>query len=249
MEKSLREFFGKKTEKVERRIKGAEDFKAASDVFDKSTLISLYELANKGYIEEFFGVIGVGKEANIFAARGKKELYAVKIYRITTSDFKAMKKYIEGDYRFKFVKDTKKSLINAWVEKEFKNLKIAEAAGVRVPHPFVYKNNILVMELIHDQGAPAPMLKEVGLGEKEAGRIYATLVSYAKKLYKADLVHGDLSEYNVLLNKGEAIVIDISQGVPLNHALADELLERDLRNIARFFRKDYEEVIKEFNRA
>lgn len=249
MEKSLREFFGQKTEKVKRRIKGLDDIKAAQDVFDKSTLISLYELANQGYIEEFFGNIGVGKEANVFVVRGKKDLYVLKIYRIVTADFNAMKKYIEGDYRFKFVKDTRKSLINAWVEKEFKNLKIAEEAGVRVPHPFVYKNNILVMEFIHFQGTPAQLLKEVPLSGKEAEKIYRTLVAYAKKLYKADLVHGDLSEYNVLYNKKEAVLIDISQAVPRSHALANELLERDLRNLARFFRKEYEEVVQDFNKA
>jgi len=249
MEKSLREFFEKKIVKVERRIKGLDDIKAAQDVFDKSTLISLYELSNRGYIEEFFGNIGVGKEANVFVVRGKKDLYVLKIYRIVTADFKALKRYIEGDYRFKFVKDSKKSLINAWVEKEFKNLKITEEAGVRVPHPIIYRNNILVMEFIHSQGAPAPLLKEVSLSGKEAEKVYRTLVSYAKKLYKADLVHGDLSEYNVLYNKKEAVVIDISQAVPLSHSLANELLERDLRNLARFFRKDYEEVVKDFNKA
>jgi RIO kinase 1 len=63
-----------------------------------------------------------------------------------------------------------------------------------------------------------------------------------KKLYRANLVHGDLSEYNILIKNREPYIIDISQGVPLDHPLAEELLQRDVKNISRFFNKKFDKV-------
>ena len=225
---------------LKERIKGLEDLKVSGDVFDRFTLLTLYEIANKGYIEVLYGVIKTGKESNVFLAMDSTgESFAVKIHKILTADFKAMSKYIEGDRRFKKIKKNRRSIILTWVEKEFKNLKTAFEAGVQVPMPVVSKNNVLVMEFIGVDAQPAPMLKEVGLKTND---IYNKVIMNVKKLYQAGLVHGDLSEYNVLVDGDEVFLIDISQAVPLDHPLAEELLARDVNNLCRYFGKKFDKV-------
>ncbi len=95
------------------------------------------------------------------------------------------------------------------------------------------------MEFIGSDDVAAPTLKEVKLtGEK----IFQKVMGNFKKLYLAGIVHGDLSEYNILLKGREPYFIDLSQSVPLDHPLAGELLKRDARNIARYFGKNFDKV-------
>jgi RIO kinase 1 len=225
---------------LRKRITGLEDLKVSEDVFDRSTLLTLYELANKGYIAVLYGAIKTGKESNVFLSEdvdGKR--YAVKIHRILTSDFKTMIKYIVDDRRFKKIKKSKRSIIFTWVEKEFKNLKTAFDAGVIVPQPTVSKNNVLIMEFVGEGTLAAPMLKDTKL---DTDRVYEEVIENVKKLYNADLVHGDLSEYNILMHRNQPVIIDLSQAVPRSHPLANELLERDIKNISRFFGKKFDKV-------
>ena len=221
------------------RIKDSDDLKVKGDVFDTRTLMNLYALASKGVIDALGGEISTGKEANLFyAIRGDQEL-VIKIYRITTSNFKAMQDYMHGDPRFGNIKGTKSAVISAWTRKEFRNLKRAEEAGVRVPHPIATRDNILIMELIGEKDNPAPQLRNVDLELDEAKRIFNKLSDYISLLYnKADLVHADFSEFNVLYN-GEPVVIDMGQSVTLEHPMASKFLARDVTNIARYFEKKY----------
>ena len=141
------------------RIKDSDDLKVKGDVFDTRTLMNLYALASKGVIDALGGEISTGKEANLFyAIRGGQNL-AIKIYRITTSNFQAMQDYMHGDPRFGNIKGTKRAVISAWTRKEFRNLKRAEEAGVRVPHPIVTRDNILIMELIGEGQSSSPTEK------------------------------------------------------------------------------------------
>ena len=160
---------------------------------------------------------------------------AVKIYLTRSAEFKkGMFKYIEGDYRFKGVKHDTRSLIFAWAQKEFKNLEQAFQARVNVPKPLAVRNNVLVMEFIGKEGVSAPSLKEQVPAYPE--RVYSLLIKYVERLYrKADLVHGDLSEYNIMVWKGKPVVFDMSQAVPTSHPMAKFLLKRDLANLNRFF--------------
>ncbi|MCZ7397175.1 MAG: serine protein kinase RIO, partial [Candidatus Methanoperedens sp.] len=115
------------------RLKDSSQRAVFSDVFDDATLMALYELSKKGYIDAMGGSVSTGKEANIFhAITSKDEMkeIAVKIYMITTANFNAMKEYILGDPRFVGIKHSKKDIILAWAKKEFKNLKRAQEAGV-----------------------------------------------------------------------------------------------------------------------
>ena len=219
------------------KIKDSEALKVRGEVFDEATLKALYTFASKGIIAKMGGVVSTGKEANVFHAIGEggREL-AVKIYRISTSDFRKMEDYMLGDPRFASIRHTQKGIVFAWTQKEYRNLQKATEAGVRVPQPYVAERNILIMEFIGRDGAPAPRLRDVALEEPE--RIYRTIVSYMVALYrKARLVHADLSEFNILLYEDEPVIIDMGQSVLLDHPMAREFLQRDVRNVVRYFRK------------
>jgi RIO kinase 1 len=98
------------------------------------------------------------------------------------------------------------------------------------------------MEFIGRNGVSAPSLKEQY--PKNPEKIYKTLISYLKRLYqRAELVHGDLSEYNIMIWKGCPIIFDMSQAVPLSHPMASFLLNRDIANINRFFSRLGVEVL------
>ncbi len=222
----------------EKRIKSVEDKRVGSEVFDTITLKTLYKLANTGYIHRLNGAISTGKEANVFKGLDENDNFvAVKIYRVTTSDFKKMQNYIQGDPRFKVRTSNKRQLVNAWVTKEFRNLQRAEEAGVNVPKPIIAKNNVLVMDFIGDEEGDAalPMRHSV---IKDPEKLLTKLINNIKLLYQeAGLVHGDLSSYNILIQDGEPVIIDISQGMTRDHPISHELLNRDIANIVRDFKK------------
>ena len=222
----------------EKRIKSDADRRVGSEVFDKRTLETLYKLANQGYLQVLNGAISTGKEANVFKGIDDNGNYvAVKIYRVTTSDFKKMQNYIQGDPRFKIKTSNKRQVINTWVNKEFRNLKRAYQYGIRVPKPVIAKNNILIMEFIgDDEGNPAPLMKNANISNPE--KILDILVNYVKILYNdAKLVHGDLSSFNILIKDDKPVIIDISQGVVVDHPIAQQLLNRDIDNLVKDFKK------------
>jgi len=208
----------------------------AEEVFDQATLMVIYELLNSDVLYEVHGVVNAGKEARVYWGKNKqgKDL-AVKVYLTASAEFrKGMLKYIEGDYRFKGVKRDTRSMIFAWAQKEFRNLEQASRAKVRVPEPIAVKNNVLVMEFIGKDGVNAPSLKEQAPDDPE--KVYGVLLTYLERLYrKADLVHGDLSEYNVMMWKGKPVIFDVAQAVPTSHPMAAFFLRRDLTNVNRFF--------------
>lgn len=222
----------------EKKIKSDEDRRVGSEVFDSITLKTLYKLTNTGNIHRLNGAISTGKEANVFkGADENEEFVAVKIYRVTTSDFKKMQAYIQGDPRFHVRTTNKRQLINAWVTKEFRNLQRADEAGVRVPKPIVSKNNVLVMEFIGDgEGNAALPMRHSYIPEPQ--KLLNKIIKYMKLLYQdAGLVHGDLSSYNILIQDDEPVIIDISQGMIRDHPIAEELLNRDIENIIKDFKK------------
>ena len=243
MSRKVREKLEHREKTIEKRDKMLEhDFSseraALEEVFDQSTLLVIYHFLSKGVINEVHGVVSAGKEARVYWGRNKegKEL-AVKIYLTASAEFrKGMLKYIEGDERFKGVRRDTRSLIFAWAQKEFRNLQQAERAKVRVPKPIAVEKNVLVMEFIGKDGVSAPSMKEQPPTDPE--RAYHLLLAYSERLYrKADLVHGDLSEYNIMMWKGKPVIFDVSQAVPTSHPMAGFLLRRDLENLSRFFNR------------
>ncbi|WP_292485754.1 serine protein kinase RIO [Methanohalobium sp.] len=229
-----------KLEKMRIKRKDSDYTKVKEDVFDTPTLISLYNLSNKDILYALGGAISTGKEANIFFAESSDKPITLKIYRITTSTFRAMEEYILGDPRFKNIRHEKRDIILAWTRKEYRNLIRAQNAGIRVPSPITTEKNILVMDFLGENEISYPLLKEVKLDTEQAHQIYETIKSYMRKLYKhGNLVHGDLSEYNIMIdpNNIEPIFIDMGQSVTLDHPKAEYFLNRDIKNITRFFKR------------
>jgi RIO kinase 1 len=229
--------------RIERRDKmltndRSKDRATVEEVFDQATRMVVFDLMNSGYLYELNGVVSSGKEARVYWGTTKEGTdLAVKIYLTSSAEFKrGMHKYIEGDPRFKDVKHDTRSLIAVWAQKEYRNLGEAYAAKVRVPKPIVVKSNVVIMEFIGEKGVSAPSLKEQPPANPE--RVYKTIVTYLKRLQqKAKIVHGDLSEYNIMMWKGKPVVFDVSQSVSIQHPMADFMLRRDLENVNRFFRR------------
>ncbi len=230
----------------EERIKDSEAYDVEAEVFDEPTLRALYKLVSDGHVRAVGGVVSSGKEANVVEADGADGEVALKIYRVATSSFQDMRKYLEGDPRFEGAR-SKRELVVEWVRREYSNLRRASEAGVRVPEPLAHERNVLVSEFVGEDGVRSPRLQEVEIENPET--CYEVVLEYASRLYDAGLVHGDLSEYNVLVHDGELVVIDMGQTVRLEHPHADDMLETDCENVARFFSSlgvetDRDEVLK-----
>ncbi|MCW7074677.1 MAG: serine protein kinase RIO [Candidatus Methanospirare jalkutatii] len=269
--------------KGKKRKKDYKLMKVERYVFDDLTLQTLYKLAQRRIIAGIGGPISTGKESIVFHAIGgsaagsgevrgvsgeevreeQQREIAVKIYKVSTSNFKAMLEYILGDPRFENVKKDRRSVVFTWARKEFKNLKRAFRAGVSVPAPIAYEKNVLVMDFIGREGIPAPRLRDVPeeILRTHAQHIFERILASVKVLYeKAGLVHADLSEFNILLDfkmeggeeervrvsegipasalsSARPVLIDMGQAVLTSHPKAMDFLQRDLRNIVAFFQK------------
>ncbi len=218
------------------REKDSDALKTYDQVFDRACLLVLQGLINDGVFATLDYPVSTGKEAVVFhATNAAGKGLAVKIYRITNSTFKTIAVYIQGDPRFKRVKKATKPTIFAWAQKEYQNLVRMQDAGVRVPTPSRVQENVLVMEYIGDETQPAPLLRNVRLENPQA--VLNDLVVNLRAMRKAQLVHADLSEYNLLFWDGQVVVIDVGQSVPIDHPRAAEWFQRDLANIARYFHR------------
>ena len=206
------------------------------EVFSRRTLMALYDLLNKGVIKRVYGVVAAGKEARIYWGKGKNEEdVAIKIFLVETAEFRrSMMRYIIGDPRFKHVRRDRWHIIKLWCSKEYKNLMRAYEAGIPVPRPISFKENVLVMEFIGKQGTPAPLIKDSP--PEDPDRTMKEIINYIDVLFnRAKLVHADLSEYNIMNHDGRLYIIDWGSSVHISHPEAINFLRRDLMNIIRFF--------------
>ncbi len=217
--------------------KDSDALKVLESVFDRKTRYDLVKMMNKGIIKDINFVIATGKEANVYHGYNKEnEELAIKIYRTTTAEFKKNWKYVQGDPRFQHYKKGTYSFVYLWAKKEFKNLQRMKKVGVRVPESYYIRNNILVMEYIGKKQQAAPLLREVELDEEKIEKVYKKIIKYIKLMYKeGEIVHADLSEYNILYYEDEPIIIDVSQSVLIGHPFAHYFLYRDIRNINGHF--------------
>jgi len=213
------------------------DRKTESEVFDKSTLSVLEKLISDRIINTLDFPISTGKEGNVFRAiTPDNKFLALKIYRINTSTFKHISQYILGDPRFEKIHRSRRDIVFAWTQKEFKNLERLRRAGVRAPKPILFNKNVLVMQYIGDVDRPAPMLKDVVL--KKPDVVFKEIIDFISKMYNdVDLVHADMSAFNILMHKNKPYVIDLGQGVLREHPNSDDFLKRDVHNIVSYFKK------------
>jgi len=220
------------------REKRSEEMESLEEVFDRSTLMIVYRLMNRGYIRKINGVVRSGKESRLYWGVGRRNKpVAIKIFLTTSAEFlKGRMMYIQGDERFKSSRRDTRSLINLWALKEFKNLQLAREVGVTVPAPLKVDGNVLLMEFIGRNGEPAPLLRETPLNHP--ARVYDKIAEAVRTLYqKAHLVHGDLSEYNIMVVKSQPIIFDFAQAVITEHPMARSFLERDLSRMNGYFSK------------
>ncbi|MGC8913036.1 MAG: serine protein kinase RIO [Thermoplasmata archaeon] len=235
--------------KLNLREKTSDWRKIENEVFTRDLMLTLYKLMAHGYFETLDYPISTGKEGNVFkASGGKYGNVAVKIYRVGNANFNRISEYIKGDRRFKYSGKDRKKIIFTWAQKEFRNLKIMFEAGVRVPQPLEFLDNVVVMKYIGTNRAPAPMIKDVEVEAPE--KIFKDVVRMNKLILKSGLVHGDISEFNMLYFRKKVYIIDVGQAVTREHPRFYELVRRDVFNIARYFTKlgieiDEKELLEE----
>jgi len=209
--------------------------KVVNEVLDKPTVMTLYKMITDHIIAYVNGSISAGKESVLFWGVDENNVnVALKIYLVSTSNFKKREPYITGDPRFSHLKKGTKNLVYLWARKEFRNLSQCHDAGIPVPKPIYVTNNVLAMEFIGENGAPCKSLLVSEVDEND----YNQAISIIKDLYhKAKLVHGDFSEYNIFKTDKGLVVFDLGSAVDLRHPNAQEFLKRDIYNITRFFNK------------
>ena len=223
--------------------------KVVNEVLDKPTVMTLYKMITDHIIAYVNGAVSAGKESVLFwgVDENKKDV-ALKIYLVTTSSFKKREQYILGDPRFSKLKKGTKNLIYLWAKKEFRNLSQCYDCKIPVPKPIHVVNNVLAMEFMGENGAPAKQLLESEIDEND----YDQSIKILKDLYKkANLVHGDYSEYNIFKTEKGLVLFDLGSAIDTRHPNTEEFLKRDINNITRFFSKrgievnDPEDVFQE----
>ena len=229
------EMYPRRKEKKRQMFDSSEAQKAVENVLDDDTMDALLKADDRGLINRMHGIIESGKESAILLADTDEGIAIVKIYMKRAGAFREMHQYLRGDKRFRNVKKDRKSVVDAWAKKEFKNLKKASNV-VRCPEVYGLQENVLVMEFIGEDLQAYPKLKEVNIENPESA--LNQVLEKMKALWREEkIVHGDLSEYNILVEEDELVWIDFSQGVHESHPEARELLKRDVKNIVNFFRK------------
>jgi len=207
------------------------------------TPAGLQSLIDDGVIDEVIRSLKSGKEATVYVVRTGTQVRCAKVYRdMGQRSFQKRAQYQEGRKvrgsrqeraMSKSTRFGRKEQEAAWKNAEVDALYQLVAAGVRVPQPYGYFNDTLIMELVTDaEGNPAPRLGEVTLTPELAREYHRFLIRQIVRMLSVGLIHGDLSEFNVLVGPDGPVIIDLPQVVNAagnNGALA--MLERDANNI------------------
>jgi RIO kinase 1 len=166
--------------------------------------------------------------------------FAIKIYKTSILVFKDRDKYVSGEHRWRkgYCKSNPRKMVKVWAEKELRNYRRIYSASIPCPTPIFLKDHILLMEFLGKNGWPSPRLKDANLSERYMREAYVQTVLIMRHLYqRCKLVHGDLSEYNLLWHKSQVYVIDVSQSVETDHPSALDFLRKDSSNVNDYFSK------------
>lgn len=207
----------------------------------------LLPLLEDGLIDEIISQLKSGKEAQVYMVRRGTTICCAKVYKEANKrSFKQAVQYQEGrttrnSRRARAMQKRtsfgQKEAETAWLTAEVDALYQLAAAGVRVPQPLDFVDGVLLMELIQgDDGLAAPRLSEVSFSEERALEYHGRLIDEIVRMLAAGLVHGDLSEFNVLIDNSGPVIIDLPQAVnAAGNNSAFSMLERDVRNMSHYF--------------
>jgi RIO kinase 1 len=203
----------------------------------------LQPLLDDGIVDDVVRQLKSGKEASVYVVRCGSEIRCAKVYKdMGQRSFQKRALYQEGrkvrgsrDARAmaKSTRYGRKEQEAAWKSTEVDALHQLVAAGVRVPQPFGFFNGVLIMELVADaDGNSAPRLGEVELSPEQAREYHQFLMGQVARMLCSGLIHGDLSEFNVLIDSQGPVIIDLPQAVnAADNNSAFAMLERDVKNI------------------
>lgn len=208
---------------------------------------SIQPLIDDGLVDEVIRSLMSGKEAQVFLVRCGQEICCAKVYKdVADRSFKKAVQYQEGrkirnsrrqramEKRSKFGRDQQEVV---WQRAEVDALLSLAAAGVRVPKAYGLFGGVLLMELITGaDGDVAPRLNDIALSAEQAVRDHATVMNYVLRMMCIGLVHGDLSEFNVLQDSDGPVIIDLPQVVnaAANNSTKSMLL-RDVENMTQYY--------------
>ncbi|KAH0481520.1 MAG: hypothetical protein KVP17_000193 [Porospora cf. gigantea B] len=216
-----------------------ESRKTTDLVLDQRTFGFLHKLIRARVFTNMYGAVSTGKEANVYYAQlDDVEDRALKVFKTSILVFRDRARYVDGEFRFyKYKGSNPRQMVTQWCEKEFRNLRRILTEGLRCPIPIDIRGHVFCMTFVGHEGTAAPRLKDVkGLSVPEWRRVYIETVALLKELlYRCDLVHGDLSEYNLLMHLNHPYIIDVSQSVDLSHPQAHFFLKRDCIRVTQFF--------------
>ncbi len=207
----------------------------------------LVALVEEGLVDEVIGQLMSGKEATVYIVRCGEHIRCAKVYKEANQrNFRNNASYQEG----RKVKNSRQARAmekgsrygrkmqeEVWQSAEVDALYRLAAAGVRVPQPHLCHEGVLLMDLVVDaEGHPAPRLNDVELSEEMALEFHATLINQVVRMLCAGIIHGDLSEYNILVGEGGPVIIDLPQAIDAaGNSNAAEMLERDVNNLRSYF--------------
>ena len=207
----------------------------------------LKALFEEGLIDEVVRQLTSGKEATVYVVRCGDAMRCAKVYKdaaqrsfrqsTTYQEGRKVKNSREARARGKGTAYGRKMAEEAWQNAEVDALFHLAAAGVRVPLPHVCFEGVLLMELVTDaDGNAAPRLNDVELDELTALEVHAMLLDQVVLMLRAGMIHGDLSEYNILMSADGPVIIDLPQAVDAaGNSGAAAMLERDVGNLALYF--------------
>ena len=216
----------------------------------------LTPLVEIGVIQEVVRPLMSGKEAAVYLVECEGELRVAKVYKEANDrSFQNRADYTEGrkvrnsrDQRAmaKRSKHGREQIESAWRTSEVDAIYKLKAAGVRVPEPYAFVDGVLVMELIRgSDGGPAPRLVDMDLSPEEAMELMDQLLRETVKMLCAGVVHGDLSDFNVLIEDEGPVIIDFPQWVdPAHNRNARKLLIRDVENLTGFLGRSAPELLE-----
>ena len=204
-------------------------------------------LVDDGLVDEVIIRLMSGKEADVYVVRCGSDIRCAKVYKEAASrSFKQASRYQEG----RKVRNSRKSRAmekrsiygrkqqeESWQTAEMDALNLLANAGVRVPQPYLCLDGVLLMELITDEtGVVAPRLCEVEMSAQQALEGHAVVMQYVVRMLCAGLVHGDLSEFNVLVDEKGPVIIDLPQAVnAAGNNNAESMFSRDVDNMTRYY--------------